>query len=43
MHYDCNDYIDEKRESIQRWNDHLIQIVEGHTDTNIDNVVRIPG
>ena len=36
-HYDSNDYMDEKREALQRWNDHLLQII----DNAADNVVQI--
>jgi integrase len=40
-HYDSNDYMDEKREALERWNEHLRKITEDTADDATDNVVQI--
>ena len=39
-HYDSNDYMDEKRDALQRWYDHLLKIIENTVDDAADNVVQ---
>jgi integrase len=34
-HYDSNDYLDEKREALQTWDDYLMGIVNEADDTNV--------
>jgi hypothetical protein len=34
-HYDSNDYLDEKREALQTWDDYLMDIVSETENTNI--------
>ena len=40
-HYDSNEYMDEKLDALQRWNDHLLQIIDNAADDAADNVVQI--
>ena len=40
-HYDSNDYMDEKREALERWNGHILKIIEDTVDDAADNVVQI--
>ena len=39
--YDSNDYLDEKREALERWNDHLRRILDGADGALGDNVTHL--
>ena len=38
-HYDSHDYLDEKREGLERWNDHLQEILDGVSAGEDDDTV----
>lgn len=40
-HYDSNEYMDEKLDALQRWNDNLLKIIENTVDDAANNVVQI--
>lgn len=45
IHYDSHDYFDEKREALERWNDHLRRILNGTADgeESSKNVTKLVG